>query len=70
MVMQDKHTNRTDPASESGQSLPNSDQPSQLMDDKAEKYLRESGEIEDLPEDEDVDDYDEKVKEETKRRPL
>ena len=68
--MQDKHKNRTDPASESGQSLPNSDQPAQLMDDKAEKYLRESGEIEDLPEDEDFDEHDEKMNEEMKRRPL
>lgn len=68
--MQDKHTKRTDPASESGQSLPNSDQPSQLMDDKAEKYLRESGKIEDLPEDEDFDEHDDKINEGMKRRPL
>ena len=68
--MQDQQTKRTDPASESEQSLPNSDQPSQLMDDKAEKYLRESGEIEDLPEDEDFDAHDDKMSEETKRRPL
>ena len=70
MDMQDKQTRLTDPASESGQMLPDSDQPSQLMDDKAEKYLRESGEIEDLPEDDDLDDYDDKMDEEMKRRPL
>ena len=68
--MQDKETKRTDPASESGQSLPNSDQPAQLMDDKAEKYLRESGKIEDLPEDEEFDGHDDKMNEGMKRRPL
>ena len=68
--MQNQQRKPTDPASESGQALPNSDQPSQLMDDKAEKYLRESGEIEDLPEDEDFDDYDDKMNEKMKRRPL
>lgn len=68
--MQDKHTKRNDPASDAGQSLPNSDQPSQLLDDKAEKYLRASGEIEDLPDDEDVDDYDDKIDEGMKRRPI
>jgi hypothetical protein len=68
--MQDKNAKRTDPASDSGQSIPTSEQPSQLLDDKAEKYLRESGEIEDLPDDEDVDDYDDKIDEGMKRRPL
>jgi len=70
MDMQDKQTRLTDPASESGQSLPNSEQPSQLLDNKAEKYLRESCEIEDLPDDEEVDDYDDKIDEGIKRRPL
>ena len=51
----------TSPDSTPKSNVPNTEeQPSRLLDEKAEKYLRESGEIEDMPAEEDMEDYDDK----------
>ena len=57
--------NRKPPTRETDPSAPGREVPAgnhQLLNEKAEKYLRESGNIEDLPDEEDQQELDEATK--------
>jgi hypothetical protein len=56
---------KPEPGNETDPSVPGSEVPpgnNQLLNEKAEKYLRESGNIEDLPDEEDLKELDEATK--------